>query len=87
MAFIIRANNKDYTVGDHAARRMIERFIPEEMVVETLENGTMTEQPHGTDLYECEIYDTTLEAVVIVRVVVDEETKIIVSVIDDTEGE
>jgi hypothetical protein len=85
MAFIIRANNKDYTVSDHAARRMMQRYISETMMIETLENGTMTEQPHGADLYEHQIYDETLEAMVIVRVVVNEEARTIVSVIDSTE--
>jgi len=85
VAFLIRANNKDYTVGDHAARRMRERFILEEMVISTLENGAMTEQSHGTDLYEHQVYDEILEAIVIVRVVVDESNRIIVSVIDETD--
>jgi hypothetical protein len=87
VAFIIHANNKDYTVGIHAARRMRERFIPEDMVIETLESGTVVEQPHGTDLYERQIYDETLETSVIVRVIVDEKNRTIVSVIDDTEEE
>jgi hypothetical protein len=86
MAYTIRANNKDYTVSDHAARRMRERYIPEEMVVEALENGVWVAQPHHTDLYEHEIYDDILDTMIIVRVVVDEKTRTIVSVIDDTES-
>jgi hypothetical protein len=64
--------------------RMVQRFIPEEMVIETLKNGTVTEQVQGTDLYEHQIYDDTLEAIIIVRVVVDEESRTIVTVIDNT---
>lgn len=84
MAFIIRANNKDYLVSDHAAQRMLQRFITEEMIVETLENGTLIEQSQGTDLYEHQIYDDILESVIIVLVIVDEIAQIIVTVIDDT---
>ena len=87
MAYIIRANNKNYTVSVHAAKRMVQRFIPEEMVIETLENGTIMEQAHGTDLYEHSIFDPTLEDMIIVRVIVDETTRTIVSVIDDNETE
>ena len=83
--YIIHANNKAYTVSPHAAMRMVQRFIPEEMIIEALENGTVTEQAHGSDLYERQIYDDALEAVIVVRVVVDEETGTIVTVIDDTE--
>lgn len=83
--FIIHANNKDYMVSDHAAKRMRERFISEELIIETLENGTVFTQAHGIDLYEHEIYDIYLEAMIIVRVAVDEENRVIVSVIDDTD--
>jgi hypothetical protein len=84
MPYVLRANGKDYEVTAHAARRMVQRAIPEAMVIETVEQGTVTEQPHGTDLYEHQIYDTTLDEMVIVRVVVDEENRRIISVIDDT---
>jgi uncharacterized protein DUF4258 len=84
MSFILRANNKDYTVSDHAARRMLERFISEEIVIETLENGALIEQEQGNDAYEHQIYDETLEDIIIVRVVVDEENGQIVTVIDFT---
>jgi hypothetical protein len=84
MTFIIRANNKDYIVSSHAAERMMQRFITEEMVIQTLENGTLTQQARGTDLYEHQIFDETLEEYVIVRVAVDEEAHLIVTVIDHT---
>ena len=57
MAFIIRANNKDYEVSLHAANRMMQRGISEEMVVATLEYGEFYQQAHGTDLYEYQLYD------------------------------
>jgi len=63
---------------------MLERFISDELVIKTLENGHITEQPHGRDLYEHQIYDQILEIMVIVQVVVEEDVRIIVSVIDDT---
>jgi len=83
--YIIHANNKAYTVSPHAAMRMVQRFIVEEMIIETLQNGTVIEQAQGNDLYEHQIYDDTLEAFIVVHVVVDEETRTIVTVIDDTE--
>jgi hypothetical protein len=83
--YIIHANNKAYTVSPHAATRMVQRFIAEAMVIETLENGTVTEQAQGSDLYEHQLYDDILEAFIVVRIVVDEETRTIVTVIDDTE--
>lgn len=86
MTYTIYANNKAYTVIDHAARRMLERFISEEMIIETLERGALIEQPHGTDLYEHQIYDEYAEDIRIIRVAVDEVTKEIKSVIDDSNG-
>lgn len=86
MAFIIQANNKAYTVTDHAALRMLQRYISEALVVQTLEKGSIMEQPHGTDLYEYETFDETLEAVIVIQVVVNEDEKTIVSVIDNTEA-
>jgi Domain of unknown function (DUF4258) len=85
MAFIIRANNKDYVVGDHAARRMRERFISEEMVIETLQRGDMTQQPHGVDLYEYTLFFEETQETVIIQVAVIEEKRFIKSVIDDTQ--
>ncbi|MBC8170067.1 MAG: DUF4258 domain-containing protein [Anaerolineae bacterium] len=84
MAFIIRANHKDYTVTYHAAQRMLERYISEEMIIDTLENGELIEQAHGIDLYKLPIYEDILEAMVIVRIAVEETSRTIVSVIDDT---
>jgi hypothetical protein len=86
MVYIIRANNKTYTVSPHAAMRMLQRYISEEMLVEALENGAIIEQEHGIDVYETRLFDEVLEQTVIVQVAVDEETETIVSVIDDTEG-
>ena len=87
MTFSIHVNKRNYTVSDHAAQRMLERFIPEELVIATLANGTITKQPHGTDQYEHQIYDEILEGIVIVRVIVNEKTRTIISVIDSTEAE
>ena len=61
MAYIIRASNKDYIVSPHAAARMLQRGISEALVILTLENGTISEQPHGTDLFEYSVYDDTWE--------------------------
>jgi hypothetical protein len=85
MSYTIHANQKDYEVTPHAANRMLERGITEEMVINTLENGEITEQEHGTDLYEYQSYDLEWDDIVIVRVVVDEEDQIIVTVIDVTD--
>ncbi|MCL4249081.1 MAG: DUF4258 domain-containing protein [Anaerolineae bacterium] len=85
MAYILRANNKDYTVSYHALQRMIERSIPEEMIIAALENGSLIEQPHGNDRYEYQLYDEDLEDIVIVQVIVDEASQTIVTVMDVTE--
>ena len=83
--FIIYANNKAYTVSEHAVRRMVERDIPELWVVETLEEGAVSTQGHGIDLYEHQIEDAMYNQIIIVQVVVNEGQRIIISVIDDTE--
>lgn len=85
MAYVLRANNKDYTVSDHARHRMIERSIPEEMIIATLENGSLIEQPHGNDRYEYQLYDADLEDIILVQVIVDEASRTIVTVMDVTE--
>lgn len=85
MAYIIKANNKDYVVSPHAAMRMLQRGIPESLVILTLENGTITEQSHGTDLFEYSVYDDTWEETITIQVVVDENNQIIVTVIDQTQ--
>lgn len=87
MTFIIRANNKDYTVGDHAARRMRERYISEEMVIETLERGDVMQQPYGVDLYEYTFFFEETSETIIIQVAVIEGERFIKSVIDDTQDE
>ncbi|MDX2139256.1 MAG: DUF4258 domain-containing protein [Chloroflexota bacterium] len=82
MDYIIHANNKDYIVTYHAAKRMFQRFIDEQLVIETLEQGDLIEQSHGTDLYEYAI--DIGDKVLILQVTVDEQERTIVSVIDDT---
>ncbi len=81
MAFTIRANHKTYAVTVHAARRMNKWDINEQEIVDTMESGSFTEQPHGNDLYEKEFASTTA-ALKVVQVIVDEENRTIVSVID-----
>ncbi len=85
MAYVIRANNKDYVVSTHAAARMLQRGISEAQILLTLENGTITEQPHGTDLYEYTFYDATWEETITIQVVADENNLIIVTVIVHTQ--
>lgn len=82
--YVIRANNKDYVVSEHAQQRMLWRGITEIWVIKTLEQGTITSQPHNIDLYECQILDEEYDQLLIVQVVVNEDQLIIVSVIDDT---
>jgi len=85
MVFILRANQRNYVVSEHAAKRMIERFISEELIVAVLEYGTVIDQPHGRVLYEHSVDDEIIEGVIIIGVVVDETTNTIVTVIDNTE--
>jgi len=87
MAYIIRASNKDYIVSPHAAARMLQRGISEALVILTLENGTISEQPHGTDLFEYSVYDDTWEETITIQVIVDENDQIIVTVIGQTQEE
>lgn len=83
MTFPLIANRKTYTVSDHAAERMIQRFISEPMIVETLEHGAVIEQEHGIDLYEHQIDDG--DEWLIIQVAVDEEKRVIVTVIDGSQ--
>ena len=85
MAYIIRASNKDYLVSPHAAARMLQRGITEAQIIQTLENGTITEQEHGTDLFEYSVYDEAWQETITLQVVVDENNQIIVTVIQTTE--
>jgi len=87
MAYIIRASNKDYIVSPHAASRMLQRGITEAQIILTLENGTITEQSHGNDLFEYSVYDEGWQETVIIQVVVDENNQIIVTVISQTTEE
>ena len=63
MVFILRANQRNYVVSEHAAKRMIERFISEELIVAVLEYGTAIDQPHGRVLYEHSVDDEIIEGV------------------------
>jgi hypothetical protein len=85
MAYIIKASNKDYIVSPHAAARMLQRGISEELVILTLENGTITVQSHGTYLFEYSLYDDAWEEMITIQVVVDENNQIIVTVVDQTQ--
>ena len=73
-------------MSPHAANRMLMRGITEEMVIETLENGTVNSEAHGPDKYEHQLFVEDWSVYVIVQVVVNEEKLLIVTVIDDTEG-
>lgn len=86
MPFVIHANHKDYIVGDHASRRMRERYIIEEMVISTLERGDVTEQSHGVDLYELQWFSEETQEILIIQVAVIERNRFIKSIIDDTES-
>jgi hypothetical protein len=81
MPFEIWVNRKRYTVGAHAAKRMIQRAISEEMVIRTLEEGAINTLYHS-DHYEHAFYDDTLQETVVLRVVVDEQRRFIRTVID-----
>ena len=84
MLYTIRANHKVYEVSEHAVERMNERGISEEMVITTLEHGTLFLQYHGVDRYEKEFVDE--DSVRIIQVAVNENYRIVVSVIDDSEA-
>ena len=83
MTYQITANNKEYTVSYHAAQRMLQRFISEEMMIITLEHGTLIEQTHGIDLYEYEYNDDS--EIRVIRVTVDEDARVIVTVIEESQ--
>ena len=55
------------------------------MIVRIMETGALIEQPHGPDIYEGEIEQAG--DIRILRVVVDEARRRIVTVMDDTEEE
>jgi hypothetical protein len=80
----IRANHKTYEVSEHAADRMRERDIAEDMVIITLEEGSLYLQHHRIDRYEYEFVEE--DRVRIIQVAVNEPNRIIVSVIEDTES-
>lgn len=64
---------------------MLQRGISETLVILTLENGTISEQPHGTDVYEYTFYESTWEETITVQVIVDENNLIIVTIFVDTQ--
>jgi hypothetical protein len=80
MTYEITANNKTYIVHPHAINRMRRRGISEEMVVETMETGGNWQQENGRDVYEKEFYDEGVGEAYFVRVVVEEDMLLIVSV-------
>jgi hypothetical protein len=82
--YTITANNKTYTVDPHAAIRMIQRGIEESWVIETLENGTITEQANGRDSYEFQKWIEDWDETIIIQVIVEEDILLIVTVIDST---
>lgn len=80
MNYEITANDKIYVVHPHAINRMRRRGISEEMVIETMEVGSSWQQLNGRDVYEKEFYDEDVGEAYFVRVVVEEEMLLIVSV-------
>lgn len=82
--YTIRANNKTYRVGDHAAYRMIQRNIQEEWLIETLEQGDMTSQANERDKYELQKWIDDWQEWLILQVIVKEDVLLIITVIDDT---
>ncbi|MBC7812377.1 MAG: DUF4258 domain-containing protein [Burkholderiales bacterium] len=84
MTHIIRAHNIDYIVRVHALDNMRERFISDELVIKTLEEGELIEQAHGNDLCELHYFDDYFQEIVVIRVAVNEPQKAIITVIDDT---
>jgi hypothetical protein len=61
---------------------MIQRGLDEEWVIDTMELGTLYQREDGRDVYE---YQLDLgEEIVIIKIVVVEEKRLIVSIIDDT---
>jgi hypothetical protein len=81
--YLIRIRNIEYEVSVHAAKRMLQRFISEEMVIETVEQGMLIDQPHGIDLYEHQLYDPEDQQMRIIRIAVNLNERTIVSVFDD----
>lgn len=84
MPFDLWINRKRYTVGAHAAKRMIQRAISEEMIIRTMEEGSINELYHS-DHYEHAFFDETLNETIVIRVVVDERQRFIRTVIDLSE--
>jgi hypothetical protein len=81
MPFDLWINRKRYTVGAHAAKRMMQRAISEDMIIRTMEEGSINELYHS-DLYEHAFYDEALGEMFVIRVVVDEQRRFIRTVID-----
>ena len=84
MTHIIRAHNIDYIVRIHALDNMRERYISDELVIRTLEEGELIDQAHGNDMYELQYFDNDFQEIVVIRVVVNERQWAIITVIDDT---
>lgn len=83
--YTIEANNKVYTVLPHAAQRMIERAIDEAWVIETLEQGDMTEQGNGRYSYEFQKFVEDWQEIIIIQVITNEDELLIITIIDSTE--
>jgi hypothetical protein len=83
VVYELTANNKRYTIIEHAAERMLQRGITDEMVIDTMENGDVITQPNGRDRYEKEI-DLPDGSYMIVQVIVEENEKEIITIIDYT---
>jgi hypothetical protein len=83
MAIKIFVKNALYEISEYALRRMIERYISEDAIVEVLDTGELVEQPHGRDYYEKQIYYAETDEWVTIRVVVNETARMIVTVHTD----
>lgn len=87
MSFPLWINHKRYIVGDHAARRMLERGISDDTIIRTMEEGSVQEQQHKNDLYEHTFYDECLRDTITIRIIVNERLRFIMTVIDLTDDE
>jgi hypothetical protein len=83
---IIKTLSGEYEVITHASQYMVLREITDEMVRETISEGYLTyQESNQRDRYEKEIFDKGQQRMRIIRVVINLNTRQIISVHEDTE--
>ena len=77
MSYTLAVNRKTYIVTDHTALRMLERYVTDAMIVDTIEQGDWSQQENGRDRYEREVILDGQMALLIV--IVDEQEQRIIT--------